>query len=198
MAKKPHYKEAASEKQKKQFKHLLSDEEELVLVTGYSQYYTRNRFAMYMVIPGALFWLLGLGWAYWQGVNLGIGLLIGYFVSMLFALIKTIWMYHARRYLLTNRRVIIKHGFFTVQVVSALFDKVTHIEVEQGFIDRIIMHHGHITLHTSGMNKGELKLEFIEAPVEFKNILERLINREREMFGNPQGPIFTVEGELVD
>lgn len=109
-----------------------------------------------------------------------------------------IWTHHSHRYLLTTRRVIIKKGLLTYKLTSALYDKITHIEVDQGFLDRIIMHHGKIIINTAGLNKGEITLDFVDNPVEFKNLLERLINREREHYGRTPGPILAVEGEVVD
>lgn len=83
-------------------------------------------------------------------------------------------------------------------MTSALYDKITHIEVEQGFLDRLIMKHGTVIVNTAGMNKAEIKIEYVDAPIEFKNLLERLINRERESFGRPTGPVVAVEGEVIE
>ena len=41
--------------------------------------------------------------------------------------------------------------------------------------------------------KGELSAE-----QNIKNLLERMINREREQYGGHSGPVTTIEGELVD
>lgn len=195
---KPRYSEGASLKDKKSFARFLAEDEELVLATGFGKNYLRHRFLLYSIIPGSIIILVGLGWSYLTKNNLGSGLLIGLIMAVVAALLKTFWTYHAHRYLLTTRRVIIKDGFFTVKLTSALFDKITHIEVKQSLIDRLIMRHGSIIINTAGGQKDEIKLNFVDAPIEFKNLLERLINREREQYGRTTGPVTTLEGELVE
>lgn len=109
---KSRYSEGANAKDKKTFAPYLAEDEELILVTGYGQNYLRHKGAYYVILPGAIFMILGLAWAYFYKGNLGYGLLIGMVIAIVFAVIKTIWTYHAHRYLLTTRRVIIKSGFF--------------------------------------------------------------------------------------
>lgn len=113
------------------------------------------------------------------------------------ALLKTMHIYHANRYLLTTRRVLIKKGLFSVKLMAALFDKITHLEVDQSLVDRLLMHHGTIIINTAGMNKGEIMLKYADYPLELKNLLERLINREREQFGLRGATLTEVEGEIV-
>lgn len=195
---KPRYKESANLEDKKAFAKFLAEDEELVLATGFGKNYLRHRFVFYTLLPGGLFILVALGVAYLSQLNLGYGLLVGLVLATIVALVKTVWTYHAHRYLLTTRRVIIKEGFFAVKLTSALYDKITHLEVDQSLVDRLIMRHGSIIVNTAGMNKGEIRLNYVDSPIEFKNLLERLINREREQFGRPTGPVVAVEGELVD
>ncbi len=192
------YQNPPAQKERNSFAKYLSEDEELIIAAGYSPTYLRQRFILHLLIPGALFILLGLGAAYFLKQNLGYGLGVGFLMAAISSYLQTLITYHAHRYLLTTRRVIIKIGFFNVKLISALFDKITHIELDQGIIDRIIMHHGRIIVHTAGMSKDEIVLNFVEAPVEFKNLLERLINRQREGLGRQIGSITTVEGELVE
>lgn len=192
-----HYKDSPSEKQRKNFKKYLSEDEELVVVTSLSQGYLRSKFVIYLLFPGLVFlvgglaagWLMGLSriWA----VNLG---LIGMFVS---AILKTMYTFHANRYLLTTRRVIIKKGILGVKLSTTLFDKITHLEVDQSIVDRWLLHHGSIIINTAGMNKGEIVLKYVDYPMELKNLLERLINREREQFGLRGATLTEVEGEII-
>lgn len=195
---KPKYLEGASLKDKLSFKRFLAEDEELVLATGYGKNFLRHRFAYFFLWPGILFLLVPLGLAYFMKLNVAKVLMLGLVLETLFAYFKTIWMFHAHRYLLTTRRVMIKEGFFSVKITSALYDKVTHIEVDQSFYDRIIMRHGSIIINTAGANKDEIRIECVDAPIDFKNLLERLINREREQYGRQTGPIVAVEGELVE
>ncbi len=195
---KPRYRDIPSDKERKAFAKFLAEDEELIMATGYGSVYMRQKFIIYIMLPGIVFWLLGLGVAYYLKYPLGWGLLGGLVASLFFAWIKASHTYHSHRYLLTTRRVIIKKGFFTVKLMSVLFDKITHIEVDQGLMDRMIMHHGTIIVNAAGMNKGEFKLEYVEAPIEFKNLLERLINKERELYGGRGGSVTALEGEIIN
>ncbi|MDO8498509.1 MAG: PH domain-containing protein [bacterium] len=192
-----HYRDAPSEKEKKAFGRYLAEDEELILATGLGKHYLRSCFVLALVFPGIIFWLLGLGLAYFLKFNMGYGLALGLILASFVAFLRALHTHHANRYLLTTRRVIIKKGMFAVAVTSALYDKITHIEVDQGFLDKVLMHYGTIIINTAGMNKGEITLRYVDYPIEFKNLLERLINREREQFGFRAGPVVTVEGEVV-
>lgn len=192
-----HYKDFPTEKQKKAFRKYLSEDEELVLVTSFSQAYIRNKFIVYLFFPGLLGLALGLGIAWFLGLDKLWALTLG--IGTMFALdiLKVLHIYHANRYLLTTRRVIIKKGLFGVRVDTALYDKITHIEVAQSFIDRLLLHHGTIIINTAGVTKGEFALKFVDYPLELKNLLERLINREREQFGLRGATLTEVEGEII-
>lgn len=193
--------EGASEKDKKRFAQFLSEDEELVLATGYGKTFLRQKLLFYIIFPGIIF-IIGVAvYFYFIGINPGYGMLAGMGIATVIAIIKTLHFYHSHRYLLTTRRVIIKTGFFSVKLSAALFDKITHIEVDQSFFDRVLMHYGNVIINTAGMNKEGLKIEYIDNPMEFKNLLERLINRERERYDRRASSNYdpeAIEGELVE
>ena len=197
--------DGASLKDKKHFAKYLSEDEELVLATGFGKNYIRHKFAYFLMLPGIALILAPTLYLYFKyryadnGPQETLyGMLIGLALATFFAFVMTAWHYHAHRYLLTTRRVIIKDGFFAVKLITALYDKITHIEVDQGFIDRLIMKHGIIIINTAGGNKDELKIKYVDNPLDFKNLLERLINRERESVGKSSGSVYAVEGEVVE
>lgn len=192
-----HYRESPTQKQKDAFRKYLSEDEDLVLVTGFSKAYIRSKFIIYLLFPGMLFLglSLGLGWA--LGMDKILALALGTVLMFLSAVIRVMHVYHANRYLLTTRRVIIKKGLFSVRLTAALFDKITHLEVDQSMVDRLLMHHGTIIVNTAGLNKGEIILQSVDYPLELKNLLERLINREREQFGLRGVNLTEVEGEII-
>ena len=192
-----HYRESPTQKQKDAFKKYLSEDEELVLVTGLSHAYMRNKFVIYMFFPGLLFFGLGLGLGWLLNLGRIWALTFAFFGMFLATLLKTMHLYHSNRYLLTTRRVVIKNGVFGVKISATLFDKITHLEVDQSFIDRLLLHHGSIIINTAGMSKGEINLKFVDYPMELKNLLERLINREREQFGLRGATLTEVEGEII-
>lgn len=193
---KTRYSKPPSEKEIRSFKKYLSEDEELVIATSYGNAYLRQKFIIQILLPGAIFILLGIGIGFlkqWEFVN---GVLLGLLLSLAFSILKTIHTFHAHRYILTTRRIIIKNGVFNVKIASALYDKITHIEVDQGIIDRLFLRHGLVIIHTAGTSKDEMVLQYVEHPVEFKNLLERLIHQERERF-NKQTLVQAIEGEVV-
>ncbi|KAF0205684.1 MAG: Uncharacterized protein FD167_5577, partial [bacterium] len=189
--------ESPTEKQKKAFAPYLSEDEELVIVTGFSKAYTRSKFMLYLIFPGLVFALAGVGIAWLLGLSKTWAISSAVSLMVLSALLRTLHVYHANRYLLTTRRVIIKKGLFAVKLTAALYDKITHLEVVQGLIDRFLLHHGTIIVNTAGLNKGDIVLKFVDYPLEIKNLLERLINREREQFGLRGTTLTEVEGEII-
>ena len=193
-----HYKESPTPAQKSSFAPYLAEDEELILITGLSKAYIRSKFIIYLLFPG----LIGFGLGFLAGKLLNIdqfqSFLVATFLMIVFATLKTLHLFHANRYLLTTRRVIIKKGFFSVKLMAALYDKVTHLEVDQGFIDRFLLHHGTIIVNTAGSNKDEIILKYVDYPMEFKNLMDRLISREREQYGMRGGIITTVEGEILN
>lgn len=192
-----HYRESPTEKQKKAFAKYLSEDEELVLVTSFSKAYIRSNFILFLFFPGLIFALAGVGITWLLGLSKTWAISLAVSLMVLSALLRTLHVYHANRYLLTTRRVIIKKGLFAVKLTAALYDKITHLEVVQGLIDRFLLHHGTIIVNTAGLNKGEIVLKFVDYPLEIKNLLERLINREREQFGLRGATLTEVEGEII-
>lgn len=192
-----HYKDSPSEKERKTFAKYLAEDEELILVTGLGKIYLRSYFITAIFWPGGIFIILGLVFVYFLKYDLWWGAGLGLLLACLFALLKTIHVSYANKYLLTTRRVIIKKSIVAIKLASALYDKVTHIEVEQSLIEKLFYKHGTIIINTAGTNKGEITLKYIDYPIEFKNLLERLINREREQYGFRAGHLETIEGEVV-
>lgn len=192
-----HYKESPTQKQREAFKKYLSEDEELILVTNFSKAYIRSKFIIYLFFPGLLFFGLGLGLGWLLGVGRTWALALAITGMLASSILKTMHLFHANRYLLTTRRVIIKQGLFSVKLIATLFDKITHLEVDQSIVDRLLLHHGTIIINTAGMNKGEISLKYVDYPLELKNLLERLINREREQFGLRGATLTEVEGEII-
>lgn len=192
-----HYRESPTPGQKKAFTAYLSEDEELVLVASLSGAYLRNKFVMYFFFPGIIFGLIGAGLGFVLGVSQNSIIILSVIAMLVVAFFKTLHLYHANRYLLTTKRVMIKKGLFGVKLTAALFDKITHIEVDQSLLDRLLLHHGSILINTAGVNKGDFVLKYVDYPMELKNLLERLINREREQVGSGGRTVTAVEGEIL-
>lgn len=192
-----HYRDTPNEQQKKTFSKYLSEDEELVLATGFSQAYIRSKLIIYLFFPSLLFAGIGLGLGWLLGLDKIWASILAAGLWSAAAILKTMHTYHANRYLLTTRRVIIKKGIFGVKLTTTLYDKITHLEVDQTIVDRLLLHHGSIIINTAGVTKGEIILKYVDYPLELKNLLERLINREREQFGLRSSPLQAVEGEII-
>lgn len=198
MSKKRYYEENATDEERKRYDKYTADDEELVLVTGLAKMYLRHQMIYFMLFPGGIAIAAGFAWSYFTGNNPGIGMLIGLIIATILAWWRMWILDISTKYLLTTRRIVVKRGVLTVKIAGALYNKITHIEVEQGFVDRIFLNHGTVLVNTAGSNKDELVLQYIEAPIEFKNLLERLINREAQHNGQRAGPIIEVEGEIIE
>jgi uncharacterized membrane protein YdbT with pleckstrin-like domain len=194
---KQHYHESPTPAQKSSFKQYLSEDEELILVAGLGHVYLRQKFLMYflfgLIFGGIIFAILN----FILKMDQIPALVIGFVIALSLAILKTMHVHHANRYLLTTRRVIIKKGLFSVKLTAALYDKITHLEVDQSFMDRIFLHHGDIIVNTAGMHKDEIVLKFVDYPMEIKNLMERLITREREQSGRRPFSGSTVDGEII-
>lgn len=195
---KQHYHESPTPAQKSSFKSYLSEDEELILVTGLGHVYLRQKFIIYLLIPGMVIGGIIFGiLAFIFKMDQISAVIIGLLIAVAIATLKTIHTFHANRYLFTTRRVIIKQGLFSVKLMAALYDKITHLEVDQSFVDRLFLHHGTIVVNTAGSNKDEIVLRFVDYPMELKNLLERLITREREHMGLHPFVGTTIDGEII-
>ncbi len=117
-----HYTDSPSEKQKKAFSKYLSEDEELVLVTGVSSAYLRQEFILFLLMPG-LFFVLGGGLFGWFiGFSKVWTAIFAISLMLICAILKTVHLYHSNRYIFTTRRAMIKRGIFGVyRVVSAKY-----------------------------------------------------------------------------
>lgn len=192
-----HYSDTPRESDRKAFSRYLSEDEELVLVTGFSKAYLRQEAIISFAFPGIIFGLMGVALGYFLGLDKVWTATIAVIFMLICSILRTMHLYHSNRYLLTTRRAMIKRGIFGVKLLTALYDKITHIEVDQGLIDRLLLHHGNIIVNTAGMSRNEFMLKYVEYPIELKNLLERLINREREQMGRKFESLSAVEGEVI-
>lgn len=197
---KAHYPSDPTDKDENYAKKFMSPDEELELITGYGRVYLRQRFIVQILLPGAIFILIGTAYAYFTKANIGYGMLVGLIVACVFSFMKTMKLRMAHKYILTTRRLIVKEGLFNIKVSSTLYDKITHIEIDQSLVDRLIYHHGTLVINTAGGgDKDRVILHYVEAPVEFKSILERLVHEERRYLIEESGSVNlrAINGEEV-
>ena len=97
--------------------------------------------------------------------------------------LKIMHLRHSKTYILTNRRVLVKDGVFTIRWTSAPYDKITHIVVKEDFFMKMSYGIGDITIYTAGRTPIEINLVKIDEPMKIKNLLEQLMVEERSLLG---------------
>lgn len=169
----------------KKFQKFLSPGEELAYVAHIGDRYfwsiTIGCIGIYLILISMLplstrFNLLPL----WLAILLALLSLI-----TVIPLMKVLHLRHSLTYLFTNRRIIIKRGIFSLSITTAPYDKITHIQVEQKFLDRICYDTGTIAVHTAGPTPIEMELVYIEKPIAIKNMLDELIHQEKTVATQP-------------
>lgn len=147
----------ATEAEKEKYAHFLSEGEEIVAVYAIGEKY---------------FW-----------INFSGLILLSFFLLGLPFLLRLVKLWHGRRYILTDRRVLVKEGILSVKITTVPYDKITHISVREDFFKKVSYGIGDITIHTAGPTPVEVDLEKIEHPLRVKNLIEELIVRERSLLG---------------
>lgn len=107
-------------------------------------------------------------------------LLAGYLAAFLLAFLLTYFVAKGTQYILTDKRLIKQEGYFEVSLTSAVFDKITHIEVRQSFLEKSLYHYGTVVVYTAGSQNKEIVIKNIKEPMKFKNHLEKLINNSQK------------------
>lgn len=110
-----------------------------------------------------------------------LGVILLFLVSWLgIILILTFGFYYgwylkeANKYAFTNKRVLIHKGWLDTKLISIDYDKITDIEVEEPFLDRVFFKTGSLSVNTAGTTLKEVALSHIESPYEIKKKLDEL------------------------
>ncbi len=82
------------------------------------------------------------------------------------------------RYLVTDRRVIVKKGLIGQSTVSADYSKITDVTVQQGILGRLILHTGTIVVNTAGTGLGEVTIKWVEDPFKAKDVIYGQIHKK--------------------
>ena len=158
--------------QRRKLEKLLSQGEEIIIVTSIGWRYFWIRFIT--LLPFA-FLLIGLP-------KLG----------------QLIRMRQSYTYALTNRRFIIVRGIFSRKIVTAPLTAITHVTIEQSFLQRFIFNTGHLVIITAGFDQREIVIENIGEPVEFKILIEELTEKiENSWEGDKDSEEFTLRSLKV-
>ena len=181
-----HYHKPPTKRQRKRISKYLSPSEEVILVTTVGSRYLWLNLIFLLLVPLALFYLsifmfVGLveipnyDWLKYLGI-LGILVIILKIKSVSNILRKR----QANVYVLTTTRILIITGLFSRKIVTAPLDRITHITVDQSFIQRLLYNTGHLLIITAGFDQREIVVEHVAYPVKFKILVE-------ETSVNPKG-----------
>ncbi|HKZ34786.1 MAG TPA: PH domain-containing protein [Patescibacteria group bacterium] len=146
-------------KQAKKYKRFLSPGEQIITVTGVSPRYYFLLLPVYVLFAFLL---------------IGMPKLVHHMVER-----------RAKLYILTNKRILVKDGIFSINITSASYDQIAHIRVDEPFFKKLLFDTGSVVVITTSGKKeesDEIILKNVGSPMEIKNMLESLIShRDKEL-----------------
>ena len=166
----------ATKSQIKNYAHYLSPNEKMRYFTGLSNLYLFRRLVYGFIFPGILVIAAVVFLGFLLKFEIIYSLLAGYLAAFIFALVLVYFRAKGTQYILTDRRLIMQLGYFNVSLTSAAYDKITHIEVRQSFVERSTLKYGRVIIHTAGSKNREIVLNFVAHPLKFKNLMEKLVD----------------------
>lgn len=172
--------------QKKRLAKLLSTGEDIVYVTGIGTRYFIIALMFLLFIPLILtyiaifmfFGVLTIGnydWLKYLGF-----IPLGFLIYNTPKYTHIIRMKQSFTYALTNRRFLIVRGIFSRKIVTAPLSAITHVTVEQSFMQRFFFNTGHLVIITAGFDQREIVIENIGNPLEFKILIEELTEKKSD------------------
>ena len=91
---------------------------------------------------------------------------------MILALPIIIWSVKVRSYIIQPYRVLAKSGILYKKQISIMFNKINHINFDQGMLNKIFKN-GNIEVNTTGSSKTELTIKNIHNFKEFYGVLKK-------------------------
>lgn len=128
------------------------------------------RFLMSLFLGLIIFVLLGslsylfFAWPLWPAAV---------FSAALFLLFNW-YLKIANAYAFTNKRVIFYRGWLWTRLITADYDQITDVTVEEPFFERIIFDTGYLYVNTAGTDYQEISFLHISRPYEAKKALDGL------------------------
>lgn len=139
-----------------------------------------KKYARYLAKGEKIIAIYGIGPRYYW-INVIIFFPLSFLLIGLPFLLRVLHLKHSKTYILTDRRILIRDGVLSTKIISAPYDKITHITVKEDFIPKISYGIGDIIIHTAaaGITPVEIDIIKIEKPMQVKNLIEELIIKER-------------------
>lgn len=88
------------------------------------------------------------------------------------------YLKEANKYAFTDKRVLIHRGWLSTNLISVDYNKITDIEVQEPFLDRVFYKTGSLLINTAGTTFKEIVLKHIKNPYEIKKKLDELRDNE--------------------
>ncbi|MDM4766536.1 PH domain-containing protein [Pelomonas sp. SE-A7] len=103
-------------------------------------------------------------WALWHLIALGVLLLPAFGLGLVFFIVA--WVrYKSVELAVTNKRIIVKHGFIRRSTIEINLNKAESVQVDQGMLGRIF---DFGTLVISGTGTSHAPLTGIASPMDFR------------------------------
>ena len=112
-----------------------------------------------------------------------------------------LWEYIAwrsREYILTDRRVVIQEGVFSVSSFDATLDKINNVYHRQSFMGRLFRY-GEVGLETAS-EQGTTVFSFLSHPLDFKNAIvqqREMVRADARQVASPQISVPQLLDELA-
>ncbi len=106
---------------------------------------------------------------------------LGLILILIFYLYYGFYLKKANRYIFTNKRVLIRRGWLSTKLISIDFNKITDIEVQEPFFEKLFYKTGTISLNTAGTSLKEVILERIENPYKVRKKLDVLKDQNKKI-----------------
>ncbi len=159
------------ERRKRIKEKIISSDEKILLEFGVAKIYSN-----FWVFLGFLISVAGLIVSlffisdFWLAILLGLAL-VGY----------GFYLQKAYFYFLTNKRAIYYWRFFSTELISIDYQKITDIKVKENFLEKIFFGSGNLLINTAGTPKEEIVFSHIADPHIIKRKLEEIKSRSLKL-----------------
>ena len=123
-----------------------------------------NGYLKFSLIAGCILGFILLFLTVWLGIILI--LTLGFYYGW--------YLKKANKYAFTDKRVLIHRGWLSTKLISIDYAKITDIEIQEPFLDKLLYKTGSLSVNTAGTTLREMVLKHIESPYEIKKKLDEL------------------------
>lgn len=178
-SRKNHYPDTIHEKHIKRFSRYLADDETMLFFTHQSNIYLRQVFILYFAISLFIPLMIAFTGFYYFSFDPYLTMIVPILIGLIVAGLKTFFLKNGIQFILTDKRLVVQVGYFSVKLYSAPYEMITYIQVDQNLTERLFLNHGKVIVYVASSTAKHIVLDKIHAPFEFKNILEKMIHNNQ-------------------